>query len=80
MNLTEVVSCDKSLLQENEQVDGILHEGKMFGGEKSWMSCQDCRVDVLIISHAIISQFVEPRISSSFRPSDGTPVEAAAVD
>jgi len=31
VNLTEVVSCDKSLLQENEQVDGILHEGKLFG-------------------------------------------------
>lgn len=33
ISLTEVVSCDKSLLKEKEQVDGILHEGKLFGGE-----------------------------------------------
>jgi hypothetical protein len=33
IKLTEVVSCDKSLLKDNEQVDGILHEGKIFGGE-----------------------------------------------
>ncbi|KAL7466137.1 hypothetical protein ACHAXS_006432, partial [Conticribra weissflogii] len=31
IRLSEVVSCDKSLLQENEQVDGIFHEGKIFG-------------------------------------------------
>mmetsp|Transcript_7786 Transcript_7786/g.16144 ORF Transcript_7786/g.16144 Transcript_7786/m.16144 type:complete len:1398 (+) Transcript_7786:450-4643(+) len=31
IDLSEVVSCDKSLLQKNEQVDGILHDGKIFG-------------------------------------------------
>lgn len=31
IKLTEVVSCDKSLLKDNEQVDGILHQGKIFG-------------------------------------------------
>jgi len=31
IKLTEVVSCDKSLLKDKEQVDGILHEGKIFG-------------------------------------------------
>jgi cold shock CspA family protein len=31
IKLTEVVSCEKSLLKDNEQVDGILHEGKIFG-------------------------------------------------
>jgi hypothetical protein len=31
INLAEVVSCDKSLLKDKEQVDGILHEGKIFG-------------------------------------------------
>ena len=35
IKLTEVVSCDKSLLKDKEQVDGILHEGKIFGGETS---------------------------------------------
>ena len=33
IKLTEVVSCEISLLKNNEQVDGILHEGKIFGGE-----------------------------------------------
>jgi len=29
--LSEVVSCDKSLLQENQEVNGVLHEGKIYG-------------------------------------------------
>lgn len=33
IKLTEVVSCEISLLKDKEQVDGILHEGKIFGGE-----------------------------------------------
>ena len=35
INLTEIVSCHNSLLKDNEQVDGILHEGKIFGGKLS---------------------------------------------
>jgi len=31
IKLTEVVSCDKALLKDKEEVDGILHEGKIFG-------------------------------------------------
>jgi len=31
IKLAEVVSCDKALLKDKEQVDGILHEGKIFG-------------------------------------------------
>ena len=31
ISLTEVVSCDKTLLKNQEQVDGILHEGRVFG-------------------------------------------------
>ncbi|KAL7537384.1 hypothetical protein ACHAXR_007788 [Thalassiosira sp. AJA248-18] len=31
IKLSEVVSCGKSLLKDKEQVDGILHEGKIFG-------------------------------------------------
>mmetsp|Transcript_5965 Transcript_5965/g.11558 ORF Transcript_5965/g.11558 Transcript_5965/m.11558 type:complete len:1473 (-) Transcript_5965:116-4534(-) len=31
IKLAEVVSCDKTLLKDKEQVDGILHEGKIFG-------------------------------------------------
>lgn len=33
IKLTEVVSCDKSLINENEKVDGIMHEGRIFGGK-----------------------------------------------
>jgi hypothetical protein len=33
IKLTEVVSCDKALINELEKVDGILHEGKIFGGK-----------------------------------------------
>jgi cold shock CspA family protein len=31
IKLSEVVSCDKSLLQDKEKVDGILHEGRIYG-------------------------------------------------
>eukprot|EP00984_Skeletonema_dohrnii_P001102 scaffold343_cov82-Skeletonema_dohrnii-CCMP3373.AAC.1 len=31
INLSEVISCDKSLLQDKEKVDGILHEGHIYG-------------------------------------------------
>jgi len=31
IRLTDVVSCDKALLKDKEQVDGILHEGQIFG-------------------------------------------------
>lgn len=31
IQLTDVVSCDKALLKDKEQVDGILHEGRIFG-------------------------------------------------
>jgi len=31
IKLSEVISCDKSLLQDKEKVDGILYEGKMYG-------------------------------------------------
>lgn len=33
IKLTEVVSCDAALVNENEKVDGILHEGKIYGGK-----------------------------------------------
>ena len=33
IRLTDVVSCDKALLKDKEQVDGILHEGQIFGGK-----------------------------------------------
>jgi cold shock CspA family protein len=33
ISLSEVVSCEKSLLKENQEVDGVLHDGKIFGGE-----------------------------------------------
>jgi hypothetical protein len=33
IHLSEVVSCHKSLLQDKEKVDGILHEGHIYGGE-----------------------------------------------
>ena len=32
INLTEVVSCDKKMLKDQEQVDGVLYEGKIYGG------------------------------------------------
>ncbi len=32
INLTEVVSCDKALIKENEKVEGVLYDGKVFGG------------------------------------------------
>ncbi|KAL7493312.1 hypothetical protein ACHAWT_002339 [Skeletonema menzelii] len=31
IKLSEVISCDKSLLQDKEKVDGILHEGQIYG-------------------------------------------------
>merc|ERR1712194_557266 len=31
IKLTEVVSCSKLLLKDKEQVEGILHDGKVFG-------------------------------------------------
>lgn len=31
IQLSEVVSCNPSLLKEDDQVDGILHEGKVYG-------------------------------------------------
>jgi cold shock CspA family protein len=31
ISLSEVVSCEKSLLRENQEVNGVLHEGKIFG-------------------------------------------------
>lgn len=31
INLTEVVSCYKALINENEKVEGILYDGKIFG-------------------------------------------------
>jgi cold shock CspA family protein len=31
ISLTEVVSCEKSLLKENQEVNGVLHDGKIFG-------------------------------------------------
>ena len=31
ISLSEVVSCEKSLLKENQEVNGVLHEGKIFG-------------------------------------------------
>jgi len=31
INLIELVSCDKLLLKDKEQVNGILHEGKIYG-------------------------------------------------
>ncbi len=34
IHLSEVVSCHKSLLQDKEKVDGILHEGHIYGGEQ----------------------------------------------
>lgn len=33
ISLSEVVSCEKSLLKENQEVNGVLHDGKIFGGE-----------------------------------------------
>ena len=35
ISLSEVISCDKSLLKENQEVNGVLHNGKVFGGELS---------------------------------------------
>jgi len=31
ISLSEVVSCEKSLLRENQEVNGVLHDGKIFG-------------------------------------------------
>ena len=33
ISLSEVVSCEKTLLKDQEQCDGILYEGKIYGGE-----------------------------------------------
>jgi len=33
ISLSEVVSCEKTLLKDQEQCDGILHEGQIYGGE-----------------------------------------------
>jgi cold shock CspA family protein len=42
IKLTEVVSCDKALINENEKVDGIMHEGRIFGGKMG--AATTCRV------------------------------------
>lgn len=31
INLAEIVSCDAKVLKEKEPVEGILHDGKIFG-------------------------------------------------
>lgn len=31
--LSELVSCDKTIIQENQEVNSVLHEGKIYGGE-----------------------------------------------
>jgi cold shock CspA family protein len=59
INLMEVVSCDKLLLKDNEQVDGILHEGKIYGV---------CRTKDVSLS----SSFGNSRDSSSSGMSIGT--------
>ena len=42
IRLTDVVSCDKRLLKEKEQVNGILHEGQIFGGKRGFLlQCQN---------------------------------------
>ena len=33
ISLSEVVSCEKTLLKDQEQCDGIFYEGKIYGGE-----------------------------------------------
>jgi cold shock CspA family protein len=33
ISLSDVISCDKTLLKENENVEGILYEGKIYGGK-----------------------------------------------
>lgn len=33
ISLAEVISCEKSLLKENQEVNGVLHDGKIFGGK-----------------------------------------------
>ena len=51
VNLIEVVSCDKALIKENEKVEGILYEGKIFGGMIRLYTYQPCLCPFRIHSH-----------------------------
>ena len=64
LDLNQVVSCEPSLLKEGEQVEGIVHEGKVYGG--GYCCCGNRRANAFvqsrnyIVLQFCIAEFVAP--------------------
>lgn len=79
MALSEVVSCEKSLIKENQEVDGVLHEGKIYGGKRNNYSVQlsQSLLTLKFNSFLFVIKSAEPRIFFSHPLLRRTQVEVA---
>lgn len=68
VDLKEVISCDPSLLKENESVEGIIHEGQIFG------ICRSC--DLYLESKLGLSHKERPKLNLTVRKGLGGTIMA----
>jgi cold shock CspA family protein len=68
IELSEVISCDVSLLKEKEAVEGLLHEGKIYGV---------CRTrDLFLESKLGVSHKERPKLNLTVRKAKGGKIMA----
>jgi cold shock CspA family protein len=63
INLSELVSCDASLLKDKQQVEGILHDGQLYG------ICRTC--DLYLESKLGMTHAERPKLNLSVKADRG---------